>query len=295
MGIPRRIQAMTGRFSLVDGIPFQLPVTCIPSPVLMAVYPINPDRAKALMPAELHPLRVGGQGSLVFTVINYLGTNIGTYVEYSIGIACTHGLKPAPPLLPLLLMGRYGTGQFVIDLPVSTQVSVKGGKGIWGMPKHQGNLDFKTTERRASSQYDLDGRLVTYIEIERPASTPLPLNMGAANYCAFRGMLMKSSIYMKGRAGMRLFGAARARLVIGDHPRAAPLKTLEIGPKPIATAYIPGAVGTLDDRIESWFLHDATPPSTPPEGMESVIDLPLDETWPPAPSAPLQGLTLSNL
>jgi hypothetical protein len=295
MGIPRRIQAMTGRYSLVDGIPFQLPVTCIPSPVLMAVYPINPDRAKALMPAELHPLRVGGQGFLVFTVINYLGTNIGTYVEYSIGIACTHGLKPAPPLLPLLLMGRYGTGQFVIDLPVSTQVSVKGGKGIWGMPKHQGNLDFKTTERRASSQYDLDGRLVTYIEIERPASTPLPLNMGAANYCAFRGMLMKSSIYMKGRAGMRLFGAARARLVIGDHPRAAPLKTLEIGPKPIATAYIPGAVGTLDDRIESWFLHDATPPSTPPEGMESVIDLPLDETWPPAPSAPLQGLTLSNL
>jgi Acetoacetate decarboxylase (ADC) len=295
MGIPRRIQAMTGRHSLVDGIPFQLPVTCIPSPVLMAVYPINPDRAKALMPAEVHPLRFGGKGFLVFTVINYLGTNIGTYVEYSIGIACTHGLKPAPPLLPLLLMGRYGTGQFVIDLPVSTQVSVKGGKGIWGMPKHQGNLDFKTTERRASSQYDLDGRLVTYIEIERPASTPLPLNMGAANYCAFRGMLMKSSIYMKGRAGMRLFGAARARLVIGDHPRAAPLKTLEIGPKPIATAYIPGAVGTLDDRIESWFLHDATPPSAPPEGMESVIDLPLDETWPPAPSAPLQGLTLSNL
>lgn len=295
MGIPRRIQAMTGRHSLVDGIPFQLPVSCIPSPVLMAVYPINPDRAKALMPAELHPLRVGGKGFLVFTVINYLGTNIGTYVEYSIGIACTHGLQPAPPLLPLLLMGRYGSGQFVVDLPVSTQVSVKGGKGIWGMPKHQGNLDFKTTDRRVSSQYDLDGQLVTYIEIERPASTPLPLNMAAANYCAFRGMLMKSSIYMKGRVGLRLFGAARARLVIGDHPRAAPLKTLEIGPKPIATAYIPGAVGTLDDHIECWFLHDATPPSAAPEGMESVIDLPLDETWPPAPSAPLQGLTLDNL
>jgi hypothetical protein len=295
MGIPRRILALTGRHSLVDGIPFKLPVTCVPSPVLMAVYPINPDRAKALMPAEVHPLRFGGKGFLVFTVINYLGTNIGTYVEYSIGIACTHGLRPAPPLLPLLLMGRYGTGQFVIDLPVSTQVSVKGGKGIWGMPKHQGNLDFKTSDHRVSSQYDLDGQLVTYIEIERPASTPLPLNMGAANYCAFRGMLMKSSIHMQGRAGMRLLGAARSRLVIGDHPRAAPLKTLEIGPKPIATAYIPGAVGTLDDHVESWFLHDATPPSGPPEGMESVIGLPLDETWPPPPSAPLQGLTLSNL
>ncbi len=295
MGIPRRIQAMTGRYSLVDGIPFQLPVTCIPSPVLMAVYPINPDRAKALMPAEVHPLRLGGKGFLIFTVINYLGTNIGTYVEYSIGIACTHGLKPAPPLLPLLLMGRYGTGQYVIDLPVSTEVSVKGGKGIWGMPKHQGNLDFKTSEQRVSSQYDLDGQLVTYIEIERPASTPLPLNMGAANFCAFRGMLMKSSIHMKGKAGMRLFGSAKARLVIGDHPRAAPLKTLEIGAKPIATAFIPGAVGTLDDHVECWFLHDSTPPAAAPEGMESVIELPLDETWPPPPTAALQGLTFDNL
>lgn len=295
MGIPQRIQAMTGRYSLVDGVPFQLPVTCVPSPVLMAVYPINPDRAKALMPAEVHPLRLGGKGLLVITVINYLGTNIGTYVEYSIGIACTHGVKPSPPWLPLLLMGHYGTGQYVVDLPVSTQVSVKGGKGIWGMPKHQGNLDFKTSERRVSSQYDLDGQLVTYVEIERPAATPLPLNMGAANYCAFRGMLMKSSIYMKGKAGMRLFGAAKARLIIGDHPRAAPLKTLEIGPRPLATAYIPNAVGTLDDHIECWFLHDAAPPPSAPEGMESVIELPLDETWPPAPVAPLQGLTFNNL
>ena len=295
MGIPRRILAISGRYSLVDGIPFQLPVTCIPSPVLMAVYPINADRAKALMPAEVHPLRLGGKGFLIFTVINYLGTNIGTYVEYSIGIACTHGLKPAPPLLPLLMMGRYGTGQFVIDLPVSTEVSVKGGKGIWGMPKHRAPLDFKISERRVSSQYDLDGQLVTYIEIERPASTPLPLNMGAANFCAFRGMLMKSAIHMQGRAGLRLFGAAKARLVIGDHPRAAPLKTLEIAAKPIATAYIPGAVGTLDDHVESWFLHDGAPPSAAPEGMESVLDLPLDETWPAPPQAPLQGLVISNL
>ena len=295
MGIPRRIQAMNGRYSLVDGVPFQLPVTCIPSPVLMAVYPINADRAKALMPAEVHPLRFGSKGLLIFTVINYLGTNIGTYVEYSIGIACTHGLKPAPPLLPLLLMGTYGTGQYVIDLPVSTLVSVKGGKGIWGMPKHQGHLDFKTSEKRVSSQYDLDGQLVTYIEIERPASTPLPLNMGAANFCAFRGMLMKSAIHIKGRAGLRLFGSAKARLVIGSHPCAAPLRTLDIAAKPIATAYIPGAVGTLDDHVESWFLHDAAPPSAAPEGMESVIQMPLDETWPAPPDAPLQGLVFDNL
>src|SRR5690625_1786896 len=134
MGIPKRIKTLSGQHSLVDTIPFQLPVQCAPSPVLMAIFPINPDKAKALLPAEVHPLRVGRRGFLVITVINYLDTNIGSYIEYSLGIACTHGLKPAPSTLPLLLRGGYGSGQYVIDLPVSTEISVKGGKGIWGMP-----------------------------------------------------------------------------------------------------------------------------------------------------------------
>ena len=40
------------------------------------------------------------------------------------------------------VFGKYGTGQYVFDLPVCSEISVKGGKGIWGMPKHQANLDF---------------------------------------------------------------------------------------------------------------------------------------------------------
>mgnify|MGYP006284029981 CR=1 FL=1 len=295
MGIPSRIKEITGQYSLVDHIPFKLPVQCEPSPVLMAVFPINPERAKALLPSEVQPLRIGGRGFLIVTVINYLGTNIGTYVEYSLGIACTHGLKPPLPLLPLLFMNSYGTGQYVVELPVSSKISVKGGKGIWGMPKHQGNLDFKIGDKSVSSQYDLDGQLVTYIEIARPSSTRLPVKFSTANYCSFRGMLMKSYIYFQGKTGFGLFGGAKARLVLGDHPRAAPLKTLEIADKPLMTAYIPGAIGTLDDHIESWFLHDTVAPATAPEGMESVIDLPLDETWPPAPSAPIAGQEFGNL
>lgn len=295
MGIPKRIKTLAGQYSLVDTIPFQLPVQCTPSPALMAVFPINADKASALLPAEVHPLRVGREGFLVITVINYLGTNIGTYIEYSLGIACTHGLKPAPSVLPLLFRRCYGSGQYVLDLPVSTPISVKGGKGIWGMPKHQANLNFKISAETVSSQYDLDGKLVAYIEIGRPSSTFLPMRMGTVNYCAFRGMLMKSYIYFRGKAGVRLFNSAKARLVLGDHPRAAPLKSLEITDKPLMTAFIPHTIGTLDDHVESWFLHQDQPPTTAPEGMESVINLPLDETWLPAPTAPIAGQSFGNL
>src|SRR5215212_9051533 len=141
----KRIERLRGRRALVDGIPFTLPVDSRDTPALMAVFPVSAARAAELLPGEeVHPLRLGGDvGLLVVTVIDYRRTDIGSYVEFSIAIACTHGLDAAPPLLPAMLQRRYGTGQFVIDLPVSTEVSVKGGKGIWGMPKHQASLDFR--------------------------------------------------------------------------------------------------------------------------------------------------------
>ncbi|HIK03884.1 MAG TPA: acetoacetate decarboxylase family protein [Trichormus sp. M33_DOE_039] len=285
--IPQRLKQQTGLYALVDGIPFQLPVNSEQTPALMAVYTINADRAKELMPGkEVHPLRVWkNQALLVITVIDYRITDIGKYIEFSIAIACTHGAKPAPPLLPALLMQQYGTGQYVLDLPVSTEISVKGGKGIWGMPKHQANLDFIIGDRTVSSQYDLDGQLVMKIEVAKPAKAWFPLKMGAANYCAFRGMLMKSLIYFQGKLGFSLFKPGSAKLTIGDHPRIQPLKHLEISPDPIFTGFFPEITGMLDDHFESWFLGYDTPPTQQPEGLESVFNLGLGQEWLPPPKA----------
>ena len=85
---------------------------------------------------------------------------------------------------------------------MSTEISVKGGKGIWGMPKHQANLDYVVGDRTVSSQYDLDGSsFVLRITIDRPQRIRLPLSIAAADYCQFRGLLMKS--YSPSCAGRR--------------------------------------------------------------------------------------------
>ncbi|HXL86692.1 MAG TPA: hypothetical protein VN927_05750, partial [Gemmatimonadaceae bacterium] len=83
---PRRVDLEAGRYSLVDGIPFTLPVRSDHSPALMAAFPVNADKAAALLPGnELQPLLLpGGKGILMITVVNYLATNIGKYIEYSI-------------------------------------------------------------------------------------------------------------------------------------------------------------------------------------------------------------------
>ncbi|MER6522725.1 acetoacetate decarboxylase family protein [Streptomyces sp. NPDC060334] len=283
--VPRRQRQLAGRHALVDGIPFELPVDSIDTPALMAGFTIDREAAARMLPGgELHPVALpGGKGLLVITVVNYLRTDIGRYIEYSIAIACTHGRRPAPPLLPGLLRGRFGTGQYVVDLPVSSEISVKGGKGIWGMPKHQANLDFKVGESAVSSQYEVGGQLGMYIEIERPPATALPLRVGTVNYCAFRGMLMKSFIYFDGKADVALGKRARARLVLGNAPQVAGLHDLRISTDPLFTVYLTSAQGVLDDHFECWFLTSEEPGRMYGEPLSSVIDLGLSQDWPEPP------------
>jgi hypothetical protein len=287
---PNRVTRETGRHALVDGIPFTLPVASHESPALIAAFSIDARAAAALLPGdEVHPLRISGERAvLVITVVDYRFTNIGRYIEYSIAIACTHGARPALPLLPALPVAQrlFGTGQFVLDLPVSTEVSVKGGKGIWGMPKHQANLDFVIAPRTVSSQYDLDGQLCVRIEVDRPRFDRLPVAMGTSNYCAFRGMLMKSNISFKAHAGLKLPFTRSARLRIGAHPRVQQLKGLDIADRPLFCGYFPETRGVLDDHVDSWFLSFQTPPTVTPEGMESVAGLGQGQEWLAPPDDP---------
>lgn len=284
MGFPSRLTRQRGTHALVDRIPFTMPVGATGSRAFLAAFTIDRAKAAEVLPEkDLYPFRLWKRGLLLVTVIDYQQTVIGKYIEFSVGIACTHGSRPAPRLFPLVLRGRYGFGQYVFDLPVSTEISVKGGKGIWGMPKHRASLDFVVDDQRVSSQYDLDGQLAIRIDVDRPKRHAFPMTMGAVNYCEFRGMLMKSWAHFGGKPSYSLFGGARATLTIGDHPRLAPLKGLDISDKPILTVFYPEFNAVLDDHMEAWFLRFGQAPSEAPEGLESVIDLGLGEEWPEPP------------
>jgi hypothetical protein len=292
-----RIKKLAGRHALVDGIPYLLPVNSTNSPALMSLYSIDANRAKNYLPGEeLHPLKLpNGRAILVLTVIDYRETDIGKYIEYSIAIACTHGLKPAPRLLPALFMKTFKTGQCVIDLPVSSEISVKGGRGIWGMPKHRQALNFLIDDDTVSAQYDLDGTLAVKVVIPKPKSIWVPFSVSAANYCAFRGMLMKSYVYFKTTLGFTLGGKNKTvgKFIVGDHPRVQWLRDLDIADSPFMSAFLPGFEGNLDDHIECWFLTAKNRITELPEGLEMTHPLGYGEEWPTTPmdtdDSPLPG------
>lgn len=283
---PSRIKRYTGRHALVDGIPYIMPVSARNSPALMAGFTCDWEKANALLPGnEIHALRLpNGKATLLITIINYVDTSIGKYIEYSIAIGCTHGAKPAPRMLNAMMLKTYGTGQYILDLPVSSEVSVKGGKGIWGMPKHKANLDFKVTENQVTSQYEKDGQFAFRIEIDRPKSASLKLKVGATNYCRFRNMLMASYIYFDTKAGVNLFGRAKGKLYIGDHPNVSFLRDIDINPDPYFTVFMPKANGILDDHFDCWFMTYDELQKEMPEGLESIYDLGMSEDWLPDPS-----------
>jgi len=286
MSVSKRIKDYEGRYSMVDGITFKLPVGATQSPAIMAGFLCDYEKAKAILPGnELHPVKAFGKAVFMVTVIDYRVTTIGKYIEYSIALAVTRGRKPAPPMLPAMLLKTYKTGQFILDLPVSSEVSVKGGKGIWGMPKHKANLDFIITDNQVSSQYEKDGQFAFRIEIDKPQKTNFPINLSAINYSHFRNMLMASYIHFKSKAGIRFGKSATGRLFIGDHPRTKFLKDLQIESKPFFTMYMPETTGILDDHFECWFMtYENKPDKVTPEGFESVFNLGLNEDWLEAPS-----------
>ena len=290
MSLPRRIQRLTGHHALADGIPFTLPVDSVDCPVFLAGFTVDAAAAAALLPGEeLQLVRLpGGRGLLLVTVIDYRTTDIGRYVEFSIGLACTRGDRPKP-LVPTVLFQRWSqVGQLVWDLPVSSLVSVKGGKGIWGMPKHQANLDFRVDDREMSSQYDLDGQLCMRVTVTRSRGPKIRLSsFPAVNYCAFRGLLMKSTIYFSGEVEIGVGPSARALLLLGDHHRMDPLRELDISSKALETLTLPHVSGVLDDHFEGWLLTSKLPldPDDPPPGLETVVGLPNDESWLAPPAA----------
>jgi len=290
MTIPARQRALTGSYALVDGIPFTMPVNSVDSPALMAGFTVDYDRASALIPGEeIKLVRLPrGRALLVITVINYRTTDIGRYVEFSIAFACYHRRAGRRLMGTLMAERTSAVGQFVWDLPVSSLVSVKGGKGIWGMPKHQANLDFDVADDEMSSQYDLDGELCMRITVKRPKRIKVPLrDVAATNYCQFRGMLMKSSVFFSDHAEIAAGKFANATLMLGAHPRMAPLRGLKRSESPIFVACLPHSHGVLDDHFEGWFLTSPEPPDPdqPPEGLESVVALPNSEDWLSPPTA----------
>ncbi|MDH5732080.1 MAG: hypothetical protein OEZ58_24105, partial [Gammaproteobacteria bacterium] len=146
-------------------------------------------------------------------------------------------------------------------------------------------LNFLINEDTVSAQYDLDGELAVKVVIPKPKRYWVPINIGAINYCGFRGMLMASFIYFKTKLGFTLGrrNKKQAKLIVGNHPRVQWLKQIDVADAPFVTAFLPTFEGNLDDHFECWFISKENEITEIPEGLEHTYPLGYGEEWPPPP------------
>jgi hypothetical protein len=91
MKVPKRLRQQAGRYALVDGIPFKLPVGSRDSAALIAAFSIDAEKAKRLLPGnELHLARIFNRGVLFVTVVK----TIRSPTSANISNTLSHWLYP---------------------------------------------------------------------------------------------------------------------------------------------------------------------------------------------------------
>lgn len=219
----------------VDGRHVALPIRYWRTDCFMGVFPADEDAVRDMLPSHrLHPVRLPGHRAAVAVVAyNYLETSIGPYGEIGVSPLCTLD-RPAPPLLPALLQGRWpGFGGFVAHLPVTTAVARDAGRAVWGYPKFVADMDFDLAPEGQAVSLAEGGRYVLRLEVRR-GGLAAPDRSPLVTFTAHGDRLVRTTIATAAWATTAL-GRSGGHLSLGDHPVARQLAELGLGSSPVAT------------------------------------------------------------
>jgi hypothetical protein len=212
-----------------------LPIMYYRDDSFMAIFSVAVEPVRALLPSrELFPVTLpDGRATVAVIAFNYLETSIGPYGEVGIALPCTFG-RPAPPLLPLVLEGRFpGWGGFVLHLPVTTRVARDGGRILYGYTKFMADMDFE--KRPAYQRVRLsegDAHILTLTIQQR--GIPLKDNRPLITYSVRGDELLKTTVPCRAVYQLGLKPGC-GTLELGDHEIAEQLRSLDISTTAIFT------------------------------------------------------------
>jgi hypothetical protein len=212
-----------------------LPIMYYRDDSFMGIFSAAYEPVQALLPSqELYPVTLpSGQATLVIFAFNYMETSIGPYGEVGIAIPCTYG-RQGPPLLPLVLEGRYPDwGGFVLHLPVTSRIARDGGRVIYGYAKFVADMDFQKRPAYQSVRLaEGDAHILTLTVRQQGLS--LKDNRPLITYSVRDGELIKTTV--PSRAVYQLgLAPGSGILELGDHEIAAQLRSLDISTTAVIT------------------------------------------------------------
>jgi hypothetical protein len=133
--------------------PIEMPIRYWENNAVFMLFHADYDRVNDLVaPSGLTLCQyMNGKAVVSVNFFEYLNSSIGSYNEVGVAPFVTYPPYRTTrfPSLDLYRRGEnWNIGAYILDLPVSTDIAVAGGREIWGLPKFKTDMPFSLTGTR---------------------------------------------------------------------------------------------------------------------------------------------------
>ena len=249
-----------------------------------AVFTADPAAVGRLLPSPLlHPVRWFNGRAVVIVAAGDTVMRIGALPPFRVAeVDCaamvTYGPSRPVPVLPvagalLPLVGgavdrRYRAGLWPLAGISTNRVAAEVSRLLFGLPKQVASVrEDRSPDRLRFTATDPSGALI--LDLEVPAGgRASPVDQVGYDYFVAGSALVRSTNHDTGSQAVQL-GGSRARLRLGQHPLADPLRRIGLSPRPLMAIVGHPYSQTVDRAPER--LAPATQPPPAPAAAEPVI------------------------
>jgi len=229
-----------GAVTISTGHTVELPVRLRAS-MLGATFAAPRAAVADLLPAGLSPIRATATGEAAVTLLSVAYREVDVpgmdpYDEFAVILPASHA---APAKLPYVSALTQATNGYVWYMPVTTEPSKAFGVDVWGFPKVVADISHEDTGGGRETTVTVDGERFVTLAVDRPPS--FDTEDSGVSYTVRDDRLVEVPSTTDAELGVWPF-SSQVSVSFGDHPKAAPLRSLDLGPRALGRVSVEGDV-----------------------------------------------------
>lgn len=224
--------------TLSTGHTVELPVSTRAT-MIGATFAVPRADAAALLPEGLAPIRATPAGAAALTLLSVEYHEVAIpgmdpYDEFAVVVPASH---TSPSTVPYVSAARQATNGYVGYMPVTTEPAKAFGVEIWGFPKVVADITHDEEGSTRTTTVTVDGDRFVTLEVGRPPS--IDMEDDGVSYTVKDGQLLEVPNRVEADVGIWPF-STDVSVSFGDHPEAARLDSLGVGPMALSRLSVEG-------------------------------------------------------
>lgn len=238
----------------MEGQPHEFPTLYYDCRFIGTYFPVKTSRARTLLPhANFKPIEIWpGTVMMGITAFEYHDTSIGPYNEIGISIPTVFPPRFIFPLLTAMAMRRKGIiHTYILHVPVTTDIAMKGGIYFWNYPKFLSEISFQDKGDNLEVVLKEKGEMILKLNSKKPV-------LNQSGKLEIHTYSIKENVVMHGliegwapKLGLMMKGTI-AEIELGEHWISKELSALKFGKTAKGVIYGEGAMTKLHEPDQRW-------------------------------------------